>query len=40
MKYLNGKMAQLRLRWAKRKNVLPKNSRKLYKAMRKAGLDI
>lgn len=35
-----GKKAQRALRKACKKGVLPKNSRKLYMAMRKAGLDI
>jgi hypothetical protein len=37
---IKGKIAQLKLRRAKKKGVLPKNSLKLYKAMGRAGLDI
>ena len=35
-----GKRAQRKLTLAKKKGILPKNSRELYRAMKKAGLDI
>ena len=37
---IKGYIAKLRMQHAYKKDQLPRNARKLYKAMKRAGLDI
>ena len=40
MKKLKGRIALSKIKKAEKKGELPENSRKLYRAIRKAGLDV